>query len=479
MKKRILSLILASVMCLSITACGKPADSEPVNENTEESTEDSLHYNITALLSEDNTYNQNLLAGFKDCLTDYLGAENVTITTSIPSEDKTIDALSAKAVKSSTDMIFTAGKPALESATDSTETIPIVATGIMDFKGTLRIASLNGKSWDKTTGKNVTGISSKPSIVDQVSLMIEATDDLQTVGILFSPEDTDAIYQNEIFEAYLDQAGIPWKEYLIPATDTSLEKSDEAQQNSTALTPSKIVAYSAKEGMDNNVLPLGEDTILGLNSTSSTRVALVSNFWTNGKVVAKKAEEETEEDSEDGKKDKSSEKKTDKKTEDSEKDKSADSDESKEDLNDIEAEATIEERITEACNECSAIYVPFGSMLTDQMDVIGKIAEDSDVVVVAGDTTIGENALVTLYYDPYALGYAAGKKAVRVFNGDDITTMKIGGGDAEDSVKLYNGNIAETFGKEFPKSFKEYNEFLETYVPGSSTTRYEKPSEEE
>ena len=49
--------------------------------------------------------------------------------------------------------------------------------------------------------------------------MIEATKDLQTVGILFSPEDTDAIYQNEIFEAYLDQAGIPWKEYLIPAAN--------------------------------------------------------------------------------------------------------------------------------------------------------------------------------------------------------------------------------------------------------------------
>jgi putative ABC transport system substrate-binding protein len=140
---------------------------------------------------------------------------------------------------------------------------------------------------------------------------------------------------------------------------------------------------------------------------------------------------------------------------------------------------SLEDRITEACNECSAIYVPFGSMLTDQMDVIGNIAKESKVVVVAGDTNIGQNALVTLFHDPYTLGYAAGKKAVRVFNGDDIATIKIGYGEAEDSIKLYNGEIAETFEKEFPKSFKEFNEFLETYEPGSSTTRYEKPSEEE
>ncbi len=457
MKKRFLSMILAATMALSMIGCGKKTDEQPKNEVKEESQEDSYCYNITALLSEDNTYNKVLLQGFSDCLQDYLGEEHINITSYSVSEDKTSDMLAAGAVAKSPDMIFTAGKSTLLSAKSKTDIIPIIATGIIDFKGTLRIASLNGKSWDTTTGTNVTGVSSKPSIVDQVSLMIEATNDLQTVGILFSPEDTDAIYQNEIFEAYLDQAGIPWKEYSIPASDTtSVEVSEE--QRSTALTPSKYVAFSAKQGMDNDVVALGENTLLGLNSTSSTRTALVSSFWTGGKILPKTIEEANEE-TEDGESTENSDS--------SAKGNAANSDEEA-----AEPEITLESLITEACTECSAIYIPFGSLLSDQMDIIGNIATEAGVTIVAGDTTIGENALVTLFSDPYAVGYAAGKKAVKVFNEDDIKTITIGTIDSDNSVKLYNGAIAEKLGMKFPKSFKELSEFLETYEYGSTTTRY-------
>ncbi|MBR1622477.1 MAG: hypothetical protein IJ675_01005 [Pseudobutyrivibrio sp.] len=449
MKNRFICLMMATVLNLSLISCGSATKTEPENEKNEESTEDSYQYNISALLSEDNTYNQILLSGFSDALSDYLGDEHFTITTTAASEDASSDDITAEAVNSSPDMIFTAGKATLTSASEYTETIPIVATGIVDFKGTLRIASLNGKTWDKTTGKNITGVSSKPSIVDQVSLMIEATKDLQTVGILFSPEDTDAIYQNEIFEAYLNQAGIPWKEYLIPATDTALDYNAE-EQDSTALTPSKFVAFSAKEGMDNEVVALGDNTILGLNSPSSTRVALVSDFWTGGKYIPTTSTDEGEEDE--------VEAETTQKTKTSEEAE--------------EAEPTLEDRIKEACSECSAIYIPFGSMLSDQMSTIGQIAEDEDVVLVAGDTEIGQYSLVTLFLDPYDLGYSAGKKAVRVFDGDEIGSIKIGSGDSDDSVKLYNGEIAEKFQLEFPKSFSEFNEFLSTYEYGSNTVRY-------
>ncbi|MBR5637718.1 MAG: hypothetical protein IKW81_12390 [Pseudobutyrivibrio sp.] len=457
MKKRLLSLILIAAMGFSMIACGKKTAEQPANEVNEESDNDSYSYNITALLSEDNTYNQVLLQGFSDCLEDYLGKEHITITSSTVNEENTSDILAARAISKSPDMIFTAGKSTLLSAKNGTDIIPIVATGIVDFKGTLRIASLNGKSWDKTTGTNVTGVSSKPSIVDQVSLMIEATDDLQTVGILFSPEDTDAIYQNEIFEAYLNQAGIPWKEYLIPSpadTNTAATAEAEKAKNSTALTPSKYVAFSAKQGMDNDVVTFGDKTISGLNSTSSTRVALVSDFWTGAKVVpATEADNDSSEDADD----------TTKKTTSTDEE---------------ETEPTLEELISDVCTECSAIYIPYGSLLSSEMDTIGAITTEAGVTVVAGDTEVGQNSLVTLFQDPYTLGYAAGKKAVKVFNGDEIGSIKIGSGDSDNAVKLYNGNIAEKFGKEFPKSFKEINDFLETYEYGSTTTRYQASGEE-
>ena len=451
MKKRIISVLLVGLLAVGLIACQKNSKKEPENVNNEESSEEDFVYNIAACLSEDNDYNRNLLKGFEDCVGDYVGADHIKVTVYTTSEDMASDDVVKKALATSPDMIFTAGKATLTSATTATEAIPIVATGIVDFKGTLRITSLDGKSWDKTTGRNVTGVSSKPSIVDQVSLMIESTKDLQTVGILFSPEDTDAIYQNEIFESYLDQAGIPWKEYLIPASDSAIGGAED--QNSTALTPSKYTAYSAKTGIDDTVITLGDDSILGLNSPSSTRVAEQSAFWTGGKTTAGRtladeaeiAEEEEPEESEES---------------------------------ESEEEPTLESRIQEACDECSVIYIPFGSILTDQMDVIGSITTESQVVVVAGDTTIADNALVTLFTDPYSLGYQAGKKAVRVFNGDDIATIKISNGDSDDDVKLYNGDIAEKYGIEFPKSFSELKDFLSTYEYGSSTTRHSESEEE-
>ncbi|MCR5195013.1 MAG: hypothetical protein K6D38_01730 [Pseudobutyrivibrio sp.] len=467
MKKRLISILLATTSALTLIGCGQSSKIDAVSEKIEESSEDSYVYNISALLSEDNDYDKIILQGFSDALSDKLGEEHFKIKTSTVSEDKSSDDMASSAASGSYDLIFTVGKQTLSSAVAATDSVPIVATGIVDFKGTLRIASLNGKSWDKTTGMNVTGVSSKPSIVDQVSLMIETTDDLQTVGILFSPEDTDSIYQNEIFEAYLDQAGIPWKEYIVPASNTASVTPE--QQNSTALTPSKFVAFSAKEGMNNVVESLGDGTNLGLNAPSSTRVATVSDFWKTGKTVPVK-ETSDEDESEDNKKDSD---KDSKKTSDKESKKDSDADDSKktENIQDV-ADSTIDERIQEACSECSAIYIPFGSMLTDQMETIGSVCKDSGVVLVAGDTSIGANSLVTLFTDPYIIGYSAGKKAVRVFNGEDIATIKVSSIDGDDSVKLYNGDIAKAFNKEFPKSFKEYHEFLDTYEYGSTITRY-------
>lgn len=467
MKKRIISILLVGLLTVGLIACHNKSETEPENVNNEESSSEDFVYNIAACLSEDNDYNQNLLKGFEDSLADYIGEEHIKVTVYTTSEDAASDDIVKKALASNPDMIFTAGKASLTSATTATETVPIIATGIVDFKGTLRITSLDGKSWDKTTGRNVTGVSSKPSIVDQVSLMIESTEDLQTVGILFSPEDTDAIYQNEIFESYLDQAGIPWKEYLVPASENALGERED--QNSTALTPSKYTAYSAKTGIDDTVEALGEDSILGLNSPSSTRVAEVSAFWTGGKktggrTLAEEAEIATDEESED----------SDEASTESSSSKAKDSDEEG-----SEEEITLESRIQEACDECSAIYIPFGSILTDQMETIGSIATESNVSIVAGDTKIAENALVTLFTDPYSLGYSAGKKAVKVFNGDEISEIKISYGDSDDDVKLYNGQIAEQFGLEFPKSFSELNDFLSTYEYGSNTTRHKASDEEE
>jgi len=449
--KRFMSLGLASMLALGLMGCGATANEEVADAVEEE----QLTYSITICRGSDSDFENALIKGFVDSLGDQLGAENISVTQITPNTISMATATVASAVRSETDLIFTTDKYTLQGAIAATEEVPIIATGVVDFQQTLRIAP-NGKSWDKTTGRNVTGVTCRPSIVDQTSLLIEATQDLQTVGILFSSEDTDAIYQNEILEKYLDQAGIPWKEYKIPASQIAIEE-EESEEGTIAVAPTKIVAPSAKEGVNNTVVDLGEGTsvITGINSPSSTRTANISRFWVGGKVLPEVETEDSELIDEDG---------------NQLKDDSKGSDE-EEEVWEITDESTLQDRILYACSECSVLYIPFGSNLADQMDVIGAVATKNGVVTVGGDTEIAKHCLVTLYSDPYAMGYSAGKKAKKVLvDGSDPATMKITASSA-DPVKLYNGTIAEAFELSFPKSFSELNEFLESYELGSTTTR--------
>ena len=137
----------------------------------------------------------------------------------------------------------------------------------------------------------------------------------------------------------------------------------------------------------------------------------------------------------------------------------------------LSEDADLEEIITYASNECSALFIPTGSLLGDRLSDIVSIATAAGVSTISGDGSLGEETLTSTYMDPYALGYAAGKKAYRILvNGDNPGELKITTPNTE-SVKLYNKDIAEKLGISFPKSFHEVSEFKETYVIGSLTNR--------
>ena len=460
MRKRIFSILMICVVALSFVACSDKKENTTATALAEKSKEENYLYNITACLSDDNTYNDVIYQGFSDALVDYCGKEHVKITKRAVGDEQKANDVVATAIKTNPDMLFTVGSDTLLAASSKTSTIPIIAAGVVDFRGTLRIADSGATKWDKLIGTNITGVSSKPPIDAQLSVMIEACDRLQNVALLFSPEDTDSIYQNEIFEKYLDEAGIPWKEYCIPATEIAVE--DEKDEKQDILPPDKFVADSAKAGMDNEVMSLGEDVIIGINSKMSTRVAKVSKNWKHGKIEIDSSSDTVENDSS----------KTDKSDFEV---KNLDTD----DCFDIAADVSLEARVNQICRECSAIFIPYQSMLTDQLETICSIANEAQVVTVGGDEEIGAYTLVSAFSDPYDLGYRAGKKAYSVLSGTDISTIKVSNGSGDNIVKLYNASVAELFSKEFPKSFKEREEFLSSYEYGSMTKRHVSEEEDE
>ena len=421
--KRPLALGLAFVMLFSLGACGKKesVDYDPLPE------EDTSIYNICVTQDEDNDYYNNISRGFRDSMSDLFGEDHVIISDSVQSD---------------TQLIFAVGPDSVTSAADSTQETPIVGAGVMDYQHLLHLTAGVGDKWNKKTESNLTGISSQPDIAAQLSLIIESTPNLQSVGLLYTPDDSDALYQLAILEKYLNQAGIPWKEYALPVVHETTNVTDSVSENDTEeseaagasqpspsiIQKSKYVAPSITEGANNVVEIFGETNLIdGIIAPNSAHSPMVSSFWTED-LSASNTEP-------------------------------------------LPEDATLDEIIAYASNECSALFIPTGSYLGERLDDIVSIATDAGVSTVSGDGSLGEKTLTSTFMDSYALGYSAGKKAYRILvNGDDPGQLKITTPDVE-VVKLYNKDIAHKLGITFPKSFQEVSEFKQNYIIGSSTNR--------
>lgn len=417
--KRLLSLGLALSMTLSLSACGKKksVQYEPLPE------EDNTIYHICLLQDKENDYYDGITMGFKDALTDLFGEKNIKTSDTITEE---------------TQLIFANGTDSLTSSSTSTQEVPIVGAGVLDYQHLLHLTVGTGDKWNKKTGTNVTGVSSLPDIAAQLSLIIETTENLKSVGLLYTPDDSDSLYQLAIMEKYLDQAGIPWKEYSIPLpsseSDTTEDASDEEETlpEIPLIKKTKNVVASATEGSNNQVDIFGGTNLIdGLLSPSSVHAPLTSEFWTPEL--------------------------------------------SAQNTTPLSQNANLSEIISYAAAECSCLFLPTGSYLTSQMQEISDIATRVGVPTVGGDAAIGAYTLTSSYMDSYALGYSAGKKAYRILvNGDNPGELKITTPDAE-VTKLYNETINETFHISFPKSFHEISDFMEQYEVGSSTNRITEP----
>lgn len=409
MKKKIATALLLGTMTLSLVGCGHKTSYKPLDD-----TDDTI-YSI-AILS--NGENKLMEQGFIDALNDTFGEEHVNLSkTSIVSSDKSKSV--QKLLDKGAQLLFTEDSRGLGAARNTTDETPIVSCGIINYPSELGTPYTDEEA--RTTGTNVTGISALPPISNQLSEMIEADPDMDAVGILYSPEDVDSVYQNRLLENYLNQAGIQWREYILP---TDHFKDIRKNQNSA-----RMRAIQASDDID----PLNPQV------SSNWNGGRTNSLLSHAKLTRKVAKE-----------------------------------------NRSLAVASDTRIIRKACKECSTLYLACGSRLNTKVNAITAIARKTRVATFGGDAVSGAHTLTTLYQDPYDSGYRAGEMAYRILiNGDDPSDMSIGLPDSSVFTKLYNASMAKALHRTFPKSFTEYKKYLSDYQPGSLTNRVGKATEEE
>ena len=450
----------AALLCLaliggSVTGCSKFKDNSDTEYTKASNTESSKHYVIKAIDSESSAFSKNLFKGYTDALDDLLGSKNYTIKTTKATDKASCDSAVIDSLKGSPNLIVANGYTAISECGVGTSTVPIIGTGVMNFQ-----AMLHSGNTDITAslGTNVTGTSTLLPMEDIASLIIESQPSISTVGLLYSPEDKDAIYQNEHIESYLDQAGIQWKEYEINATDAIKATSHNNYESLTAgqtSSDSSVSAVQPKgrnvnnslEGQDTDPESIGESVLFSsVSSPTSARAPKMSALLIKdqtGNVVGSTT-------TANGGVPVIS-------------DPAAPS---------VQNGSSTHDIVKYAAGECNVLFIPGRSNLADQVSDIVSAAMELNVPTVSADSSAAKSTLTALYMDPYSMGYEAGKQTYRILvKGDKPSDMSIEEAPDSAAVKLYNSKVAEKLGRTFPKSFHDVTSYLSETAPGATTKR--------
>ncbi len=370
------------------------------------------------LSDNDSEYFSYVAEGFMDALDEAYGKgsviyakQNIRTAASPATAAETL-------IGARSELIFCYGEKSLDAAASVTNSVPIIFGGVVDYSGALHLLPKSGNA----TGRNVSGIAGLSSPDNALSLLIEACGNRPgSVGILYDPADTDSILQNEVFESYLDEASIPWKEYEISKKKKNANTPANGSGSPVISVPLPVItaAASGKEGPNDEPDSIGDNgDLTGMNEPLSARSAKQSGLWK--KSPATKA-------------------------------------------------SSFKKAANKAAKECDAIYLCAKNTLAENkadMTLLEKACLDNGTVTVGGDADIGEHTIVSLYQDPYDIGYSCGEYAVSVLDGEEeISELEIKSPDSSKTQKLFNRTLSNLMGLSWPKSFYEREDFLDDYRP--------------
>lgn len=197
--------------------------------------------------------------GFKAALTEQLGDKVTFDEQNAAGDSATCATITNQFVADGVDLIMANATPALQAATASTDTIPIVATSVTDFATALSIDNWTGK-----TGRNVTGTADLAPLADQAKMIQELCPDAKTVGLLYCSAEANSLYQIKEIEKTLDELGIAYKEYSAADSNDIASVTTTACDECDALyIPTDNTMASNTEVITNIADPAGKAIICG------------------------------------------------------------------------------------------------------------------------------------------------------------------------------------------------------------------------
>lgn len=254
--KKILSLILAGAMMMSITACGsntqesKSSSAEPATAATTESagttgekTADGKQYKIGVLQLVQHTALDAANKGFIKALDD-AGLDYVVDQQNAAGDQSTCQTIASKLVNDGSDLILSIATPAAQAVAGTTTEIPVLVTAVTDPAASDLVAS------NDAPGGNVSGTSDLTPVKEQISLLKQILPDAKTVGILYASSESNSEIQAKMAREAIEAAG-------MTAVDYTVSSSNEIQTVVTSMVGKVDAIYAPTD----NTIAAGMTTV--------------------------------------------------------------------------------------------------------------------------------------------------------------------------------------------------------------------------
>ena len=283
MKKKMLSVLLAAAMTMSLIGCGTTADTATDTTETTDATEttdtadeatdasDASTDATDASADSDKTYTVGICQlvqhealdaatkGFKTALKDKLG-DNVKFDEQNAAGDApTCSTICTSFVTNNYDLILGNATAAFQAAVSATDKIPVLGTSITDYGTALDISD-----WKGVTGKNASGTTDLAPLDQQASCIAELFPDAKNIGILYCSSEPNSIYQSKTITKYLEDKGYKVKDYTFSdSNDVASVTKNACDASDVIYIPTDNTAASCTEAIANVVIPAGIPVIAG------------------------------------------------------------------------------------------------------------------------------------------------------------------------------------------------------------------------
>ena len=275
--KKFISTVLALGMAASLAACGGSGDKA-----------ENKHYTVGICQLVQHDALDAATKGFRDAITDALGADNVTFDEQNAAGDSATCATICNGfVSSGVDLILANATGALQAAAAATKDIPILGTAVTEYGVALGIDNFSG-----TVGGNISGTSDLAPLDQQAAMITELFPDAKNVGIIYCSGEPNSLYQADVVKAALEKAGCTVTIYTFADTNDVVSVTGTASDaNDVLYVPTDNTAASCTEAIRNVVVPAGVPVVAGeLGICSGWGVATLSiDYYELGQLTGEMA----------------------------------------------------------------------------------------------------------------------------------------------------------------------------------------------